>query len=545
VVGRTVLAVAALVVSVAACGGSDGPGDVAGPTTAAETFSAAATTTEPVSVTPAASAAEVFGCLQAEGLDLPDAGSVDAPIRFPSDVATAAWETCRDLAITALQGGSDPDATIAYLDCMAARGWIEGWTLGQSPEHHAASVECGIPGGVNTSAPPVTPATTAEPTGSPLPAAVDAVGVPVAVEADAAPAAWCAVGVPTLAAYDRVTGVPGWVRCAESADVRHDVAGVGDGAVYLTVSAGNTSRLVAVDTVDGRDRWAVRLTTGRADARPGSVVAGIDDGGRPVVASLDPASGAVRWSAPAGAGYPPFVATDDVVIVFEGPVLGGAVDPVSPPSVTAVALDRGSGVERWSAPIGVNVMVGVVGDALIASGDTFGPNGMTDQRVVVDLATGAERARWPGGHRDTGAIVGGGDGIYVVGGQDDTTRGFDLVTGEQRWERPGRLVYDDVAALGDGGIYTVEDRGAVVAYALATGATRWSLSATSDVRWPWNTGDGVVFALWTNLTVLSTDTGSVVWETTYPLDGFPRMTGVGWDEATVFVAFSCVPSGGD
>jgi outer membrane protein assembly factor BamB len=371
-----------------------------------------------------------------------------------------------------------------------------------------------------------------------------------AVDLDAGPAGWCDVGVPTLAAYDRAQGTVRWVRCEDDPAARHDVVGVGDGVVFLRASVGLSSRLVAVDAGDGHDRWEVALGPGGdAVADVGGVVAMVADGSpEAVVSLLEGDSGAVRWSAPVRRSFPPFLVTPDLVIVIQAPTgVGGIVDPTSPPTMTAVAVDRATGAERWSAAIGLNAAAAVVGDTLIASGDVLPtkPGSMVSERVVVDLASGATRARWPGDHRTMGAVVGGGDGVYVVAGQDDDTRAFDLVTGELRWQRPGRMAYDDVAPVGDGAVYALE-RGAVVAYDLATGATRWADPATPpDVVWPWKAADGVLFAMWTDLAVLSTADGSVIWRTAYPAVEFPRMTGVDADDSTVFVAFSSSPSGGD
>ena len=67
----------------------------------------------------------------------------------------------------------------------------------------------------------------------------------------------------------------------------------------------------------------------------------------------------------------------------------------------------------------------------------------------------------------------------------------------------------------------------------------------TDVSWPWHVDSDVLFAIWTNLVVISTDDGSTIWRTQYPVVPFPRMTGVRANSDTVFVAFSSVASGGD
>jgi hypothetical protein len=63
--------------------------------------------------------------------------------------------------------------------------------------------------------------------------------------------------------------------------------------------------------------------------------------------------------------------------------------------------------------------------------------------------------------------------------------------------------------------------------------------------WPWYVEGEDLFAIWTNLAVVSTRDGKTRWNTNYPIAQFPRMTGVRANAQMVFVAFSSVPSGGD
>jgi hypothetical protein len=49
-----------------------------------------------------------------------------------------------------------------------------------------------------------------------------------------------------------------------------------------------------------------------------------------------------------------------------------------------------------------------------------------------------------------------------------------------------------------------------------------------------------LYALWTNLCVISTVNESTLWKTSYPDVGFPRMSGVATNSEAVFVAFSTV-----
>jgi len=145
------------------------------------------------------------------------------------------------------------------------------------------------------------------------------------------------------------------------------------------------------------------------------------------------------------------------------------------------------------------------------------------------------------------------DGIRIEGGQDDPTTAVDAATGEQLWTQPGSPAYDDMWAVGDGGVYLVDRSTSsgprLVAYELKSGAIRWERGPIdpygADVGWPWSVSGNVLFTIWSNLALISTEDGSTLWRTDYPKVEFPRMTGVRANGDTVFVAFSSVRSGGD
>jgi hypothetical protein len=144
------------------------------------------------------------------------------------------------------------------------------------------------------------------------------------------------------------------------------------------------------------------------------------------------------------------------------------------------------------------------------------------------------------------------DGIQIVGGQDDPTTALDS-DGEELWTHPGSPPYDNVWAVGDDGVYVIDRQGQggarLVAYELESGQTRWELGPVdpygAEVGWPWYVRGTVLFTIWSNLALLSTEDGSTLWRTDYPVVQFPRMTGVSANDDTVFVAFSSLGSGGD
>lgn len=145
------------------------------------------------------------------------------------------------------------------------------------------------------------------------------------------------------------------------------------------------------------------------------------------------------------------------------------------------------------------------------------------------------------------------DGVRIEGGQDDPTTAVDVATGERLWTQPGSPPYDDVWAVGDGAVFVIDrtsvDATRLVAYEVDDGEVRWQLDDIdpygTELGWPWHVQDDVLFTIWSNLALLSTDDGTTIWRTDYPVVELLRMTGVRADDDTVYVAFSSTPSGGD
>jgi hypothetical protein len=217
------------------------------------------------------------------------------------------------------------------------------------------------------------------------------------------------------------------------------------------------------------------------------------------------------------------------------------------------AYDLSTGVFRWVACSAADVRRGVVE----ASDDAvyLEVSSNTQGLVAYDAADGT--ALPDGGPAESqptlpdrtgpspSPVV---DGVRIEGGQDDPTSAVDDATGDVLWTKPGSPAYDDVWAVGDGAVYVINRQGTprLVAYELTSGDVRWETELDpTDVSWPWHVDNDVLFAIWTNLVVISTDDGSTIWHTQYPVVDFPRMTGVRANSDTVFVAFSSVASGGD
>ena len=245
----------------------------------------------------------------------------------------------------------------------------------------------------------------------------------------------------------------------------------------------------------------------------------------------------------------------------------GVADGPSPAEMCAeggepalAAYDRATGEYQWSVcsqdPL-YRIITGVSDEAVHL--DLIAQNSGSVDTIAYSMADGSEISAAPPASDAADPVVTFSpegiasvevDGIRLVSGQDDPTSAFDVGTGEQLWTAPGSLAYDDVWAVGDGAIYVMDlsDPAGprLIAYEIASGDVRWERpAARGDVVWPWTASDDELFAMWTNLDVMSTEDGTTIWRTNYPPTQFPRMTGVAANDDTVFVASSSIPSGGD
>ena len=86
----------------------------------------------------------------------------------------------------------------------------------------------------------------------------------------------------------------------------------------------------------------------------------------------------------------------------------------------------------------------------------------------------------------------------------------------------------------------------LVAYEVTSGAIRWQNELAAHM-WPWHVAGERVLVMWTNVQVVATGDGTVLWETHYPepATGFPRMMGGVANSRSVFVSFTSQPSPGD
>lgn len=217
------------------------------------------------------------------------------------------------------------------------------------------------------------------------------------------------------------------------------------------------------------------------------------------------------------------------------------------------AFDLASGAFLWAAcaPDRNMVLLDAASADAVWATRIDGPSLLLDARTGNVLEEGGASAIPADADRAMSApgVV---DGVLISGGQDDTLVGRDAATRTVLWSRAdGHPYYDNVWAVGDGAVY-VDSWGAdltsgIAAYEAATGDERWRLAYDDVPASPWHATDDRVFALGSDLWVLSTDDGSVYWSTPYgdAAMGGPRLFGALANDTTVFVSFTMVASGGD
>ena len=178
---------------------------------------------------------------------------------------------------------------------------------------------------------------------------------------------------------------------------------------------------------------------GDVSADPGAIPAEMcPDGAWPMVAAYDIETGGVRWAAcePGGGLFLMAAAAQDTVwVTFQGRSHSSWRSmPKAAPSC------RRGDEARFAREVPDNADVPVVSPPLI-------------------------------------------DGVQLAGGQDDPMTGTDAATGELRWTQPGRMVYDDVWAVGDGAVFAVES--------LPSSPTRWrQVTCAGAEIWPSTCGRG-------------------------------------------------------
>jgi outer membrane protein assembly factor BamB len=338
-----------------------------------------------------------------------------------------------------------------------------------------------------------------------------------------------------LFAVDTITGKLKWAfRPTGTASGNPFVAtapAVSDGLAIVPM--GNT--LVAATIATGREAWR-----GPATARSAAVA--VDSGMAFVLGedasfhALDAAAGREKWALP----FPARGSCKSVPVARGGSiyvsrnVLVKAGDANQPAQYFRhlVALDAGTGQERWRYPASPTGTVGLCIDEAIVAGNTyFGVSGET--LYAINLATG--RDLWPpvevrapidGRERafPLGGLVDAGD--VLVGVTQVAIVAFDKATGRAAWQMPGQYRQDAPSTAVAGGVLyvqghpgakpTIEPQGRIVyqggkpveqtpvlpggrlnAIDLATRTVLWSFSRpTAEANWSFGYVTPVDGGLW-------------------------------------------------
>src|SRR5262249_57358938 len=240
------------------------------------------------------------------------------------------------------------------------------------------------------------------------------------------------------------------------------------------VVSGGRNRILALDTMTGRERWraeVTQVTHYEPALDDATVLVSADDR----VVALERASGERRWEATVGdhaGGVALTRAGSDVLalVTTERGILAG--------------LDNRPGRARWSVQVPGAIWAAPARSASVGAGRVLWTDGGQHLRVF-DLATGA--VRWevtvaPGASapliRDGEVVIGEGDGncgARVVG--------RDLASGTERWSVPGPASFeagvppgaggDDVAVCAHFGTNTLVDG--------RRGATRWQTALRAPI----------------------------------------------------------------
>lgn len=297
---------------------------------------------------------------------------------------------------------------------------------------------------------------------------------------------WSSEEPPGLGDVTRGSVLPG-VRTVDAGDVQ---------VVLVADRSGLEQYLVGVDTATGGARWSrptttvdgYRVWTCAGTSPDGLVVCeGIaDDAEDPVVALLDPASGAVVRTLPLG-GSPDTLGVVDGVVVAHGPLGDGTLG--------VEAVDLATGEPAWSRELAdVVALEEYTGDVHIgrtrAEGDLLLLTG-AGYAVTVDRRTGEIAATTPTGTPDVLGPVPWGHDVRAVGpgvvpptltprvegtGTEAQALGVQALgrDGSELWvhEEPGAVVS---GLVGDGVLVRQDD--GVVLLDGVTGATRWTVGA--------------------------------------------------------------------
>ena len=147
-----------------------------------------------------------------------------------------------------------------------------------------------------------------------------------------------------VSARDLGTGATRWSLALPGAPVRAPLVQAAAGLVVATQWSAESAGLTALEAGTGRVRWSLPLLVSAAAPAlgPDVVVVAHGDGRRGRVEARDLATGAARWSTPAGRAF----ASEPALAIDGDAVVAADADGV------AWLLDLATGRPRWSTPTG-------------------------------------------------------------------------------------------------------------------------------------------------------------------------------------------------
>ncbi|MBO4163971.1 outer membrane protein assembly factor BamB family protein [Micromonospora antibiotica] len=247
------------------------------------------------------------------------------------------------------------------------------------------------------------------------------------------------------------------------------------------LSPAGSRQLTAIDLTDGRVRWETSLSPRHQlvvlEGVDDDVVVTTDPGGEPVSMVLDHVDGRTRWRRPGTA-----------VVTGDGGLL---LEDLHVDRVAVRGVDPATGAVRWTATAGPATV-----------GYRTGPRGIEDlvlvtsagQAEVYDVGTGARRSTFPvpparGDHHHLAQPVG---GLLLVSEDPGRVAAYDLGSGRRRWDTtdpvPGggsAYACGDAVCLGGSSTARVLDP--------VTGRERWSSDRWAPVEAVGNRMLGVSF----------------------------------------------------
>ncbi|MEV7595903.1 PQQ-binding-like beta-propeller repeat protein [Kitasatospora sp. NPDC089797] len=272
------------------------------------------------------------------------------------------------------------------------------------------------------------------------------------------------------------------------------------------------------DAARGPRLWNSAAMGGRvvlpSGAQQGLFASGYDGS----VRSLDPATGAVRWSRVVKAA-PPVNDLDGWQLANSGGWHAAAGEGVVCVVSTAgvQTLDAATGEPRWEVPLPEWPETPETSGPAIGAGGVFVVHGAALH--CYDPATGA--LRWSGDPGVTGVLRLAGDAVYVAG-KDGGLVALDARTGARLWTQDALGAVEDPPAVHRGLVYVGYSGGQPDSYTAfgldaATGGVRWQRSRL-PVAGPLAAADRTVCLLsGDRLMGLDADTGDTRWTADVPV----------------------------